>query len=162
MEKDRMNDSFILFYIKGTAYAIPSEQVRQIEMIETITSVPNTARFVEGIVNLRGQVVPVINLRSRFGMEKIDYDLSSRLIVIQIDSRIVGLAVDSAREFVKIDLSKMMQPPESLATAALDYLSGVVSLSGRLVLIIDLQKLLTYEENEPSSAFQIPAEELVQ
>ena len=142
-----MSEPYILFEIAETTYAIPSGEVQQMEMIEKITRVPNTPDFVEGVVYLRGQVVPVINLRQRFGYEKKRYDIRSRLIVINIDRRVVGLSVDSARKFVSIDEAQILPTPEDIKIASGDYLSGMVMLDERLTLIINLRSLLNYQES---------------
>lgn len=143
-----MAEPFILFEVAGTNYAVQSAKVQQIEMIEQIVKVPNAPDFVEGVVYIRGRVVPVVNLRSRFGFEKIPYDLRSRLIVINLEGRLVGLAVDSSREFVFIDPEKIMPPPDAIAGVSGEYLFGTVSLNDRLVLILNLNQALSSEEKE--------------
>jgi purine-binding chemotaxis protein CheW len=143
-----MAEPFILFEVAGTNYAVQSAKVQQIEMIEKIVKVPNAPDFVEGVVYIRGRVVPVVNLRSRFGFEKIPYDLRSRLIVINLEGRLVGLAVDSSREFVFIDPEKIMPSPDAIAGVSGEYLSGTVSLNDRLVLILNLNQALSSEEKE--------------
>lgn len=141
-----MNEPYILFEVNQTSYAVPSAQVQQVEMLDKITRVPNAPDFVDGIVHLRGRVVPVINLRGRFGFERIDYDLRARLIVVQLGERTVGMAVDSAREFASFDSDAILEPPESLINARAEYLEGIFSLDDRLILVLDLQRVLTPEE----------------
>ena len=147
-----MNEAYILFEVAETIYAVRSDQVQQMDMIEQITRVPNAADFIEGVVYLRGQVVPVINLRKRFGFEKAPYDIRSRLIVINLDQRVVGLAVDSAREFVQIDQSQILPTPEDLKVTNGDYLSGVVLLKERLILVLDVKKILDHKEQDAISS----------
>ncbi len=134
--------SFILFQLNNTNYAIPSDLVQQMEMIEQITPVPNAPPFVEGVVFSRGQVLPVISLRNLFGFEKIPYDLRTRLIVVKCQNRTVGLIVDTAREFVVIDAETIKPPPEEMNSNAAKYLAGIVTLNQRVVLILDLEVLL--------------------
>jgi len=143
-----MSKPYILFEVADTTYAVKSDQVQQMEMIEKITSVPNTPDFVEGIVYLRGQVVPVINLRQRFGFDKVPYDIRSRLIVVNLDQRVVGLAVDLGREFVSIDEEQIVPTPEDIKKVNADYLSGMVMMDERLTLILDLKNILNYQEIE--------------
>src|SRR3569623_1108963 len=90
--------SFIFFELAGTTYAVETQAVQQMEMVEQITPVPNAPAFVDGVVFARGQVVPVVNLRARFGFPRIANDAKTRLIVGSQDDRTVGLLVDSARE----------------------------------------------------------------
>jgi purine-binding chemotaxis protein CheW len=134
-------ESYILFTVAGTTYALPSAQVRHME-----TRVPNAPTFVDGVVFSRGQVVPVVNLRARFGFERAPYDLRTRLIVVQSASRTIGLAVDSAREFVNIPPGAI-QPHEAMAGMSGRYLEGVASIGDRLILTLDLSRILTFAEN---------------
>src|SRR6188472_120349 len=94
--------TYVLFTVAGTTYALPSEQVRHMEMVEQVTPVPNAPPFVEGVVFSRGQVVPVVNLRVRFGFERAARDLRTRLLVVEAAGRMVGLMADEAREFITI------------------------------------------------------------
>ena len=94
--------TYILFGVAGTTYAVPSPQVQHIEMVEQITPVPNAAHAVEGVVFSRGQVVPVINRRARFGFNRTAINQRTRLLVVQQGTRTVGLLADEAKEFVTI------------------------------------------------------------
>lgn len=152
-----MPEPYIVFKVAGSSYGVRSTQVQQVGMIENVTFVPNAPAFIEGIVYLRGQVVPVISLRRRFGLEKIPYDLQSRLVVTSLENRVVGLAVDSAREFITLTEAQIQPLPENLAALPIEYLEGVVSLNGRLILLIDLAQLLKYEKEE-LLAIHAPAE----
>lgn len=143
-----MREPYILFTVAGATYAIRSGHVQQIEMVENITLVPKTPGFVDGIVYLRGQVVPVMNLRARFGMERIPYDLVARLIVVHLDNRVVGLAVDQAREFTYLSSEEFRPPPDTVKAPGVEYLEAVVSLEDRLILIMDLEHLLSKDEKE--------------
>ena len=139
-------ESFILFELAGTTYGVRSRLVQQMEMIETITPVPNAPPFVEGVVFSRGQVVPAINLRQRFGFEKIPHDLRMRLVVVTNGTRSVGLVVDTAREFATIPTEAIQPPPEALSGLSGKYLQGIARLDTRLVLILDLDEVFNYSE----------------
>lgn len=139
-------ETFIFFELAGTTYGIHSQLVQQMEMIERITPVPNTLPFVEGVVFSRGQVIPVLNLRVRFGLEKIPYDLRTRLLVIRYGNRTVGLIVDTAREFVSMPKDAVQSPPESISSLSGRYLAGIATLGERLVLILNIQELLSEKE----------------
>jgi purine-binding chemotaxis protein CheW len=143
-----MREPFIIFSVGRTFYAVRSEQVQQIEVVENVTPVPNTPDYVDGIVYLRGKVVPVINLRTRFGLERQPFDIYSRLVVIELEQRVVGLAVDSAREFIHLDSSEIIPPPESLSGPGVEYLEGVHTQDDRLILIVNLHRLLEKREKE--------------
>jgi purine-binding chemotaxis protein CheW len=134
--------AYILFSVAGTTYAVSSQQVRHMEMVEQVTSVPNAAPFVEGVVFSRGRVVPVVNLRVRFGFERVPRDLRSRLLVVDVAGRLIGLLADDAREFVKIPDASIQPPSDAIAGLSGNYLDGVATLGGRIVLVLNLTHLL--------------------
>lgn len=136
------SEPYILFELAGTTYGIPSEVVQQMETIESITPVPNAPPFVEGVVFSRGQVIPAVSLRVRFGFEKIPYNLRSRLIVLHFANRTVGLIVDSAREFVSIPNNIIQPPPEAISGLSGRYLAGIATLENRLVLILNPEEVV--------------------
>lgn len=135
-------ESFILFELAGTTYAAPSRLVKQMEMVEQITPVPNASPYLDGVVFSRGQVIPAINLRSRFGFEKVPYDIRTRLIVIQVGERTVGLIADTAREFLSIPQEAIQPPPEAISSDQDKYLMGIATVGDRLILILDVEELL--------------------
>lgn len=134
--------SYILFELAGTAYAIPSSDVQRMEMIEEITPVPNAPPYVEGVVFTRGKVVPAVNLRKRFGFERADFSLATRLIVVAHETRLVGLIVDSARDFITITEDSIQPPPEALSGTSGRYVRGVASVKDRIVLVLDVAGIL--------------------
>jgi purine-binding chemotaxis protein CheW len=138
---------YILFTVAGTTYALPSGEVRHIEMVEDITRVPNAPSFVDGVVFSRGQVVPVVNLRARFGFERVAHELRTRLIVVQSGSRLIGLVADAAREFVSIPPEAIQPPHEALSGMSGRYVEGVASIGNRLVLVLNLPRILNFAES---------------
>ena len=143
-------EPFILFELAGTTYGVRSRFVQQIEMIEDAASVPNAHAAVEGVVLVRGQVIPALNLRTRFGFERIERDLRSRLVVINNGNRVIGLVVDTAREFLKISTESIEPPPEALTGLSGQYLEGIATIGERMILILNLDAVLDLEyEIEP-------------
>src|ERR1700752_4488000 len=140
--KEHNSETYILFDIAGTTYALNSQSVQQIEMIEHITHLPNAAAFVEGVVFSRGQVIPALNLRTRFGFEKAPHTTRTRLIVTNHHERVIGLIVDSAREFMSISNNAIQPTPDSIAGLSGRYLKGIVTIGERIVLIVDLDQLV--------------------
>jgi purine-binding chemotaxis protein CheW len=135
-------EPFILFELAGTTYGVRSRFVQQIEMIDDVATVPNAHPAVEGVVLIRGQVIPALNLRKRFGFEGIDRDLRSRLVVINSGERVVGLIVDTAREFIKIPTESIEPPPEALTGLSGKYLEGIVAIKERMILVLNLDAVL--------------------
>ena len=138
--------SYILFSVAATTYALPSGEVRHMEMLEEITRVPNAPSFVDGVVFSRGQVVPVVNLRARFGFERAPFDLKTRLVVVQAGTRLIGLVADSAREFVSIPPEAIQPPNDALAGMSGRYVDGIATVRDRLILVLNLDRILNFDE----------------
>ena len=139
-ESARAAQTYILFGVAGTTYALKSQDVLHIEMIEHVTPVPNAPAFVEGVVFSRGQVVPVINLRARFGFERATVTLRSRLLVVQHEGRRVGLLADESREFIRISAAAVKPPQEAIGGLSGNYLDGVATLGERIVLVLNVAR----------------------
>lgn len=147
------SESYIFFELAGTTYGLPASIVQQMEMVESITPVPNALPFVEGVVFSRGQVIPVINLRLRFGFPKIPNTLRTRLIVIHTHDRTLGLLVDTAREFVTLPSAAIQPPPEGLSELSGKYLAGIATLGERTILLLDPEELIAHSDTAlPSRA----------
>lgn len=143
-------EPFILFELAGTTYGVRSRLVQQIDMIEDVASVPNAHPAVDGVILVRGQVIPALNLRTRFGFDKVERDLRSRLVVINAGTRVVGLIVDTAREFIKIPTESIEPPPEALTGLSGHYLEGIATIKERMILVLNLDAVLDLDyEVEP-------------
>jgi purine-binding chemotaxis protein CheW len=142
------SDTFILFELAGGLYAVPSASVQHIEMLEHVTPVPNAHRAIDGVVFSRGQVIPALNLRARFGFPRQETNLQTRVLFAQIQQRIVGLIVDSAREFKKIAPESIRPIEKALTGIAGNYLKGLATVNKRLVLILDLEAVLNLDKDE--------------
>jgi len=141
--------TYILFGVAGTSYAVPSRQVQHMEMVEQVTAVPNAPPFVEGVVFSRGQIVPVINLRARFGFERAALNQRARLLIVQHGSRSIGLLADEAREFITIADGSIQPPGDAIGNLSGSYLDGVATLGPRIVLILNIREVV---ENTPIAA----------
>lgn len=135
-------DNYILFTVAGTSYALPSQEVAHVEMVDHITRVPNAPPFVDGVVFSRGQVIPAINLRARFGFDRAPVDVSTRLLVAQSGARAVGLLVDACREFMTVPAAAIHPPGEALSAESTQYVTGVASVGDRLIVVLGLERLL--------------------
>ena len=141
--------TYILFAVAGTTYAVRSDRVQHMEMVDHVTPVPNALAFVEGVVFSRGQVVPVINLRARFGFDRIGVDLRTRLLVVQNEGRQVALMADEAREFLAIPDASIHPPNEAIGGLSGNYLEGIATLGERLVLLLNVREVV---ETTPTAA----------
>jgi len=135
-------DNYILFTVAGTSYALPSQDVAHVEMVDQVTRVPNAPAFVDGVVFSRGQVVPAISLRARFGFERVPLDVASRLLVVQSHGRSVGLLVDACREFLKVPQASIHPQGEALSGLSAQYIDGVATIGDRLIVVLGLERLL--------------------
>lgn len=149
-EAKNTGEPFVLFELAGTTYGVRSRVVQQMEMVEHITPVPNAPPFVEGVVFSRGKVVPAVNLRRRFGLEKVPHNLQTRLVVIALNGRTVGLLVDTAREFLTIPAEAIKPPPEAITGLSGKYLDSIATLGDRLILILNVAEVLNFHETEPA------------
>lgn len=141
-------EPFVLFELAGTTYGVRSRSVQQMEMVEHITPVPNAPRAVEGVVLARGQVIPALSLRTRFGFEKIPYDLRTRLVVVSSEGRTIGLIVDTAREFVRIPDAAVEPPPEAITGLSGKYLEGIATIGGRMILVLNLKEVIDFGDQQ--------------
>ena len=127
-------------------FRLPIGMVKEIVRLPEITPVPDTPEFVEGVINLRGKIVPVIDMRKRLGAASIDYGRASRVLILELGGKIVGLIVDSASEILKISEEAVEPPPELVSSIGGDYITGVGKLNDKLIVMLDLTKLMSVEE----------------
>lgn len=136
----------VTFTISNEEFGLDILRVQEIIRTMEITRVPRAPEFVEGVINLRGRVIPIIDLRRRFGMESKKHDSQTRIIVVEINAMIVGFVVDSVSEVLRIRASTVEAPPAVVSGVESEYISGVGKLEDRLLILIDLDKLLSDEE----------------
>jgi purine-binding chemotaxis protein CheW len=141
-------ETYILFELAGTTYAIPSASVQHIEMLDHVTLVPNAHRAIDGVIFSRGQVIPALNLRVRFGFPREERSMRTRVLFARVHQRVVGLIVDTAREFKKISAQTIRPIEEALTGVSGNYLKGLTSVNDRLVLILDLDAVLNLDKDE--------------
>lgn len=143
---ERRSDHFILFTVAGTTYALPSQDVAHVEMVEQVTRVPNAPAFVDGVVFSRGQVVPAVNLRARFGFERVPADVKTRLLVVQTRGRSIGLLADECREFIQIPPGSIHPPGDALAGGSAQYVIGIATIGDRMIVVLTLDELLNTQD----------------
>ncbi|CAJ1002455.1 MULTISPECIES: chemotaxis protein CheW [Brevibacillus] len=144
----------IVFRLKDEEYGVEVNQVKSIEKLEHITRVPRTPKFVKGVINLRGVVTPIIDLRSRFGLEETAYGESTRIIIVGVGELEVGLIVDAANDVIDIPIDAIEPPPEVVGGVEAAYLRGVAKLEKRLLILLNLDKVLSNEEIKQLDALE--------
>ncbi|HJA79994.1 chemotaxis protein CheW [uncultured Desulfovibrio sp.] len=142
----------VTFSIGEEEFGVNILKVQEIIRTMEITKVPRAPDFVEGVINLRGKVIPIIDLRRRFGLAPRGHDKNTRIIVIEINNIIVGFVVDAVSEVLRIPASTVEPPPPVVAGVESDYVSGVGKLQDRLLIMLDLDRLLSSEDMEALSS----------
>lgn len=134
------------FILGNEGYGVDIQKVQEINRILEITRVPRTPEFVMGVINLRGNVIPVINLRQRFGLPLKDNDKNVRIIIIEVQNKIIGILVDAVSEVLRIPASTIEPPPDIVAGVDSKYIKGVGKLQDRLLILLDLDKILSHAQ----------------
>jgi purine-binding chemotaxis protein CheW len=130
------------FRIGRETFGLPISLVREIVRVPEITAVPNAPDYIEGVINLRGRIIPVVDLRKRFGEKSFEPNKKNRIVVVELESRAIGLLVNSASEVLRIPPSEIEEPHNVFKEGELNYITGVGKLKGRLVILLDLARVL--------------------
>lgn len=130
------------FRVGSETFGVPIQSVHEIVRMMDITAVPDAPTYIEGVINLRGKIIPVIDLRKRFGEKEIKSSKKNRILVAEIGGRMAGLVVDAASEVLKIPPSEVDPPPNVFEEGELNYVTGVGKLGGRLVILVELSKIM--------------------
>lgn len=132
----------VSFKIGSEEFGVDILKVQEINRMVEITKVPQAANYVEGMINLRGKVIPIIDLRKRFNMEIKETDKNTRIVVVDIDGNIMGMVVDSVSEVLRLPANTIEPPPEIVAGINSEYIKGVAKLEDRLLIFLDLSKVI--------------------
>jgi purine-binding chemotaxis protein CheW len=141
-EEDTMKDRYLTFHLAGEDYGIEIEYVTEIIGIQKITGVPDMPEYVKGVINLRGKVIPVMDVRQRFNLEYRDYDERTCIIVVDIDGTPVGLVVDEVKEVMDIPESDVEPPPKSSSVSGNQFVQGMGKVGEDVKIILNVKKLL--------------------
>ena len=136
------------FRVGDQMYSLDILRIKEVIRPLKLTPVPKAPVFIEGVINLRGKVVPVIQLRKRFGHPLMAHDNNTRIIVVEVQGRILGMIVDSVSEVIRIPASTIEPPPDIIAGVDSEYIKGVGKLEKRLLILLDLDKVLTQVDVE--------------
>lgn len=151
----------VSFVIDGEEFGIDILKVQEIIRPVPITRVPKAPPFVEGVINLRGRIVPVIDARRRFGLPARAADDDSRIVVVELEDRTVGFVMDAVREVIRVDRSVIEPPPELAVGIDADYIRGVAKLDDRLVILLDVERVLADDELDVLDDVEAPPADAV-
>ncbi len=145
----KAEQQLVVFDLAGELYGVDIGRVREIIRMQDITYVPNAPDFVEGVTNLRGSIIPVLNLRKRFGLSGGGETGETRIVVVDISGEDMGVQVDAVREVLRIN-EQVVAPPSSIVTTVDSYyMEGIANLGDRLIILLDLSKVIS--EAEPGT-----------
>jgi purine-binding chemotaxis protein CheW len=148
-EKEKQKDEIlqlVTFSVGEEEFGVEILKVQEINKMLQVTKIPNSPDFVEGVINLRGKVIPIINLRKRLRLSDKEYDKNTRIIVMEIQGRTVGFIVDSVSEVLRIPRSITEPPPSMIGGVSSEYIVAVGKLEDRLLILLDIDKILSNEE----------------
>ena len=151
--KEEARDVHLVTFNLGEEYGVPISQVQEIVRVGGITMVPNSPSYMEGVINIRGRVLPVLNLRKRLGLSDKEMSNASRIIVTEVGSnKVIGLLVDAVSHVIKIPPESVESAPEEVLEIDTDFITGVGKLKDRMIILLDLEKLLRREKLEVNEA----------
>lgn len=140
------NLQLVVFNIGKELYGVGIESVHEIVKVPDITEVPDAPAFLQGVINLRGKIVPVVDLRKRLRLVGKEKTKSSRVLITENDGRLVGLLVDAVSEVLKIQPDAVEAPPEMISSIGVEYITGVAKVGEQLIILLELTKVLSVED----------------
>lgn len=141
-------NQFVIFKLGDEKYAVDILNVGGISEFREMTKVPNAPAFIDGIINLRGDIIPIVNLKKRFHIPEKNVDSDTRIIINNIKGKDIGFIVDEASQVIKIDDADIEDAPEIIKGADRQYISGVGKVNDQIVILLDLEKVLSDEEQK--------------
>ncbi len=136
----------VVFQLSAELYGVEISRVHEIIRLQSVTRVPRAPAFVEGVINLRGKVIPVVDLRRRFSLPMSEHTRASRIVVVEIGDQVVGIIVDAVSEVLRVNTGVIEPPSPVVAGIDSEYLEGIAKLPDRLVILLDLDRVLAKEE----------------
>ena len=143
---------YLTFQLGDELYGVDILRVQEIKGYTTVTKIPNTPPHIKGVLNLRGTIVPIVELRTKFGMPTIDYTMFTVIVVVVVQDRIMGLVVDSVSDVLNIDTKDIQPPPQFGAKVDVTVLTGIGKSGDKLVALLNIDRLLTESEMQDASA----------
>ena len=148
----------VVFDLALEAYGVDIGAVREIIRMQDITEVPRTPEFVEGIINLRGKVIPVVDLRKRFGLPVSERTKDNRIVVVDIGGQDIGVIVDAVAEVLRVAADAVEPPSVVITSAESVYLLGIAKLEDRLIILLDLERVLSVQEKGMIASASVAAD----
>ena len=147
-ESSETTSQYLTFILAEEEYGVDILRVQEIKGWDTVTPIPNTPDYLKGVINLRGKIVPVIDLRCRFNLQPKEKDGNTRIIVVELSGKTVGFLVDRVQEVIRVETAIIEPPPDLVTNVQTRYITGVAKLEDRLLLLLDLNQVLKADEQE--------------
>jgi purine-binding chemotaxis protein CheW len=142
-----MENQLVIFHLAKEYYGVDIAAVESIIKMQEITGIPQAPAFVEGVINLRGTVLPVIDLRKRFGMSQTELTKDTRIVVVEMAGTTVGMIVDAVNEVLRVPTEDIEPPSPMVTTLDSAFITGIAKVSDRLIILLDLGKVLSIDEH---------------
>jgi purine-binding chemotaxis protein CheW len=149
-------EHLVTFYLADEEYGVDVRLVQEIIRVAEITQIPRAPEFIKGVINLRGRIIPVVDLKRKLNLGDVEHTRQARIVVVKIKDRLLGLLVDGASQVLKVPVSTIEPAPEEVLEIDANYIRGVAKLEKRLIILVDLQKILAFEARE-AQALVAPA-----
>ena len=146
----------VVFSVENETFGVEILEVQEIIRMRDITWLPNTPDFVKGAINLRGNIIPVIDLREKFGLPPKPYTKFTRIIIVQVEDKLIGMIVDDVSEVVEVPEAEIEPPPEMVTGRSSEYIRGVAKVGDRLIIILELANILSTEEKVMLEEIKLP------
>lgn len=138
----------VIFRLGVEEYGVPITQVQEINLLSKPTKIPNSPVFLEGVINLRGRIIPVVDLKKRFALDHTKYTKDARIMIVEVNESVIGVIVDEVLEVLRLPAGSIEPPPPVIAGITAAYLDGVGKLDDRLFILLNMDKVLTVSEQE--------------
>lgn len=141
-------DQHVTFLIDRETYGVPVEKVKEIIGMSNITHVPNMVEFMKGVINLRGMVVPVVDMRKKFYLKEREYDATTVIIIVEVKDKLIGMIVDSVSDVLDIPVENIQETPNFSTSIENEFISGIGRVADDMIILLDVDKIMTIEELE--------------
>jgi len=150
MSAQESQNQYLTFFLAGEEYGVSILDVQEVRVWDGVTSIPNAPVYVKGVLDLRGNIVPIIDLRIRFNMESVDYDETTVIVVLKIEAdgkdHVIGIVVDAVSDVLDVNSEQQKAAPEFDTSSKTEFISGLATVNNKMVILLDTNKLLSRKE----------------
>lgn len=146
LDEESVGLEYLTFVLGEESYGIDILKVQEIRAYEKLTTIANTPDFIKGVVNLRGQIVPIVDLRIKFRLQKVEYNDLTVVIVLNLGARIVGMVVDRVTDVMNLQVDQIRKMPETVSTVDTKFITGLATVDDNMFILIDIEELMSNQE----------------